>query len=219
MIDKLMQQRNRIDITMTIKSGMVHWPSDPPVRISHMKNMDKGDANNVSLIYMGAHAGTHIDAPLHFIAGGKSLDEMPFDATIGRARVLAIKDRVCITPRELKAYRIKRGERILFKTANSNHWKTNKFIKNFVYISPAAAEYLVSKRVRTVGIDYLSVGGYHNDSVQTHRILLGAGIWVIEGLNLKAVKPGYYDLICLPLKILNSDGAPARAVIFPRAKA
>jgi arylformamidase len=219
MMNKHMRQRKWIDITLTIKSGMVHWPRDPVVRISRRQNMDKGDINNVSLISMGAHTGTHIDAPLHFIAGGESLEKMPFNATIGKARVLAIKERRCIRPEELIPYRIKRQERIIFKTANSNYWERGKFIKNFVYISAEAAEYLVSRGARTVGIDYLSVGGYHKESAQTHRILLEAGIWIIEGLNLKGVKPGDYDLICLPLKILNSDGAPARAVIFPRAKA
>jgi len=213
-----MQQRKWIDITVTIKSGMIHWPCEPVVRIKRRQNMDKKDSSNVSFISMSAHTGTHIDAPLHFIASGKGLDRMPFNATLGKVRILEIKDRQCIKPKELIPYRIKPKERIIFKTVNSNYWKVNKFIKNFVYISPEAAGYLISRKVCTVGIDYLSVGAYHKDGAQTHRILLKAGIWIIEGLNLKGVKPGYYDLICLPLKILNSDGAPARAIISPRSK-
>ena len=211
-----MEERGWIDISVTIKSGMARWPSDPEVRISRRKDMAKGDIDNVSLISMGAHAGTHMDAPLHFIKRGRSLDKMPLDATIGPARVLSIKDRKRITPEELIPYRIKQGERLIFKTSNSGFLKTDKFRKDFVYICPETAEYLVSKRVRTVGIDYLSVGGYHKDGALTHRTLLQAGIWIIEGLDLKGVKPGDYDLICLPLKILNSEGAPARAILTKR---
>ena len=213
MTNKPTNKRNWIDISVMIKSDMVHWPTDQPVLVSRVKDMNKNCTSNVSLVSMTVHAGTHLDAPFHFIAGGRSLDMMPLDATIGKARILLIKDKQCIRPKELIPYRIKRGERIIFKTRNSHYWKMNKFKKDFVYISPEAAEYLVSKRVCTVGIDYLSVGGYHNSGAQTHRILLESGIWIIEGLNLKGVKPGNYNLICLPLKILNSDGAPARAVI------
>jgi len=175
--------------------------------------MDGGDKDNVSFIKMGSHTGTHMDAPLHFFARGKALDRMPFSATIGLARVLAIRDKHRIEVEELKPYLIKSGERIIFKTKNSSFWKTNAFQTDFVYIPSEAAAYLVSLGIRTVGVDYLSVGGYHKDGAETHRILLKAGIWIIEGLNLSGVAPGEYDLICLPLKILNSDGAPARTIM------
>lgn len=175
--------------------------------------MDKGDADNVSFVSMGCHAGTHMDAPLHFVSKGMSLDKMPLDAAVGPARVIKIQDSECIRQGELRQYRIRRGERILFRTRNSRYWRTAAFIKNFVYISPEAAQYLAAQGVRTVGVDYLSVGGYHRGGAETHRELLKAGIWIIEGLDLTRVKPGKYDLICLPLKILNSDGAPARAII------
>lgn len=208
-----MQNSKWIDISVTIRSGMVHWPGDPAVHITRTKNIDKGDKDNVSFIKMGSHTGTHMDAPLHFIKKQKGLDEVPLDAVIGPVRVLEIKDKHSIGVKELKSYSIKSGERIIFKTKNSSYWKRSVFRKDFVYIPSEAAAYLVSSGVRTVGVDYLSAGGYHKDGAQTHKILLKAGIWIIEGLNLSAVKPGDYNLICLPLKIFNSDGAPARAII------
>lgn len=211
-----MKKNEWIDISVTIKSGMVHWPGDPAVRVTRTQNMDKGDNDNVSLISMGSHTGTHMDAPRHFFAGGKSLDKMPFSAAIGPARVLGITNTQCITVEELKRSRIKRGERILFKTRNSFFWKTDVFQKDFVYISKEAAEYLLHAGICVVGVDYLSVGGYQKDGAKTHKAILGAGIWIIEGLNLFGVKPGNYDLFCLPLKVLDSDGAPARAIIRPR---
>jgi arylformamidase len=139
---------------------------------------------------------------------------MPLDATIGPARVIQIRAEESITPAELKPYRIRRGERILFKTRNSARvWKTDEFDEDFVYISKEAAQNLAELGVRTVGVDYLSVGGFRRDGVETHRALLGAGIWIIEGLNLSGVKPGKYELLCLPLKVLGGDGAPARAIL------
>ncbi len=191
---------------------MVRWPSDPAVEVRRVRDMGKGDSSTLSRICMGAHSGTHMDAPLHFIRSGKSVDRLPLDAVIGPARVVGIKDRKQITPAELARHRIHRGERILLKTANSGYWKAGGFRKDFVSISPEAAAYLAACRVRTVGIDYLSVGAYGNGSA-THRTLLAAGIWIIEGLDLSGIRPGSHRLICLPLKITGSEGAPARAVI------
>ena len=211
-----LRNKKWIDVSILLTSGMVHWPSDPSVTIKRTKNMDRGDRCNVSHLSMGSHTGTHMDAPLHFLRNGKSLDRMPLAATIGEARVIEIKDPESIKPQELKKYKIRRGERILFKTRNSSgslKWKRKEFDKNFVYIGKEAAAYLAKIRVQTVGVDYLSVGGFYKDGLATHHALLGAGIWIIEGMNLSKVKAGRYQLICLPLKILNSDGAPARAVL------
>lgn len=210
-----MKNNEWIDISLTIKSAMAHWPGDPAVHIKRTKNMDAGDKDNVSFIKMGSHTGTHIDAPLHFIKKGKGSDKMPLDAVLGPVRVLGIRDKHHIGVKELKSYSIRSGERIIFKTRNSSYYKTGVFRKDFVYIPSETALYLASLGVRTIGVDYISVGGYHKDGALTHKILLKAGIWIIEGLNLYGVKPGDYDLICLALKILNSDGAPARAIIRP----
>jgi arylformamidase len=195
---------------------MVSWPGDPPARISHALDMERGDPCTVSLLEMGAHTGTHMDAPAHFVRGGIGIDALPLDAAIGAARVIPIRDRKSVKTDELVRHRVRRGERVLFKTRNSDHcWDTDSFVEDFVYVSATAAQYLVERRVRLVGVDYLSVGGFRADGVETHQALLQAGIWIIEGLNLKPVRPGRGQLVCLPLKIAGGAGAPARALVRP----
>jgi arylformamidase len=203
-----------IDVSVTLKTAMVNWPGDPPVRFSHASSIERGDPATVSLLEMGAHTGTHMDAPAHFVRGGIGIDAMPLDAAVGTARVIAIRDRESIKVEELLEHSIQRGERILFKTYNSEHcWDTAEFVEDFVYLSAPAAEHLVERQVRLVGIDYLSVGGFSADGVETHQALLNAGVWIIEGLDLKQVRPGSVELVCLPLKIAGGDGAPARALV------
>jgi arylformamidase len=205
-----------IDISVPLYTGMVHWPDNPAVRIERMLDLTRGDAANVSVIELGAHTGTHMDAPRHFYADGAGLDEMPLDAALGPARVIRIEHPQAILPAELEAHNLQAGERVLFRTQNSKRcWNTDQFVEDFVYISAAAAQFLVDRQVRTVGVDYISVGGYVYDGVETHQILLGAGLWLIEGLNLAAVEPGAYELICLPLRVVGADGAPARAILRP----
>lgn len=205
-----------IDISVPLHTGMAHWPDNPPVLIERMEDIDRGDTANVSKLSLGAHTGTHMDAPVHFFPHGKGIDTMPLTATIGLARVIEIKDSESIKPDELRSHHIQRGERILFKTRNSTRcWQTDDFVKDFVYISHEAAQYLAAQQIQAVGVDYLSVGGFYKDGVETHHALLSAGIWIIEGLNLSSVEPGTYELICLPLRITGSDGAPARAILRP----
>ena len=204
-----------IDVSVRLRSGMIHWPDNPPVRIERMLDIERGDVANVSTISMGSHTGTHMDAPLHFIRDGKGLDEMPFDATMGRARVIEISDQISIMADDLRHHDIRKGERILFKTRNSVRRRAadDAFDEDFVFVSQEAARFLARRGVLTVGVDYLSVGGFREDGEETHRALLGAGIWVIEGLDLSGVAPGEYELICLPIKVRRSDGAPARAIL------
>jgi arylformamidase len=203
-----------VDVSVPLRSGMVHWPDNPPVRIERMLDIERGDVANVSTISLGSHTGTHMDAPIHFVRGGEGMDRMPLDATMGLARVIEIQDPTSIKPDELDPHGIGRGDRVLFKTRNSSlAWWTRDFIEDFVYVSQEAARYLAERGVRTVGVDYLSVGGFYSDGVETHRALLGAGIWVIEGLDLSGVEPGEHELICLPLKVEGGDGAPARALL------
>ena len=207
-------KKNWIDISVPLRDGMVHWPGDPAVRIRKILSIRKGDAADVSYLSMGSHTGTHMDAPAHFISGKKTIDQMPFDATVGPARVIEIRDGQAVRAEELEQKKIQPRERILFKTRNSPRcWKSKKFVKDFVYISESAAKFLAQRRVRMVGVDYLSVGGFFDDGARVHRILLSAGIWIVEGLNMTGVAPGRHDLACLPLKILGGDGAPARAAI------
>ncbi len=203
-----------IDVSVTLRNGMVGWPGDPVARISHVLEIERGDPCTLSLLEMGAHAGTHMDAPAHFVASGVGIDRMPVNAALGPARVVAIDDPESIKIDELARHQIRPGERILFKTRNSaGPWETSAFAEDFVYLSAAAARYLVERQVGLVGIDYLSVGGFSADGVETHQALLKAGVWIIEGLYLKDVAPGPVELICLPLKIAGGDGAPARALV------
>lgn len=203
-----------IDISLPLRSGMVHWPGDPTVRIERVRDIGKGASHNLSEIAMGSHSGTHIDAPLHFLKKGAGIDAMPFTITNGRARVISIENSDIIDVAEIEPYHIEKGERVLFKTKNSSQdWKSGRFTENFVYLSEKAAVYLAKIRINVVGIDYLSIGGYHRNGAETHRTLLEAGIWIIEGLDLSAAAPGEYDLVCLPLKIENGEGAPARAAL------
>lgn len=207
-----------IDISVPLRTGMGHWPGDIPVSIRQTANIKKGDVANVRVLSLSAHTGTHMDAPLHFIDDGESIDRMPFDATIGPARVIAITNEQFITRAELEPHDPQPGERLLFKTANSSRsWQNCRyFLKQFVHIRAEAATFLASRKVRTIGIDYLSIGGYDTDGVETHQILLGAGVWAIEGLDLSNVEPGEYDLVCLPLKVAGGDGAPSRAIVRKR---
>jgi arylformamidase len=209
-----LSSRGWIDVTIPLRTGMARWPGDPGVRIERRLNIDRGDADNLSAISMSAHTGTHMDAPLHFLKSGKAMDEMPLSAVMGPARVIEIADPESIKPGELLRHKIRRGERILFKTLNSSRVRAaDAFFKDYVHISKEAASLLATRRIRTVGIDYLSVGGYKRGGVQTHVTLLKAGIWIIEGLDLFEVKPGNYDLVALPLKIAGGDGAPARVLL------
>ena len=203
-----------IDVSIPLHNGMVYWPDDAPFERKESMTIAAGDEVNLSQFSSSVHLGTHMDAPRHFLASGKGIETMPIEATVGPARVIAIQDPERIEVREVKPHRLAEGERVLFKTRNSAHcWKTDEFQKKFVYIPADCAAYLAECGIRTVGVDYLSVGGFDVDGPETHRTLLAAGIWIIEGLNLEHVEPGDYELVCLPLKIVGSDGAPARAIL------
>ena len=207
---------NWIDISLTIHPGMPYWPDNPAVEIEPSQCLAHGDVCNVSKLTIGTHTGTHVDGINHFIKGGMGIDKMPLDATIGKARVIEIKDPKQITVAEIEPHDIQEGERILFKTRNSDRaLTTDKFLEDFVHISTDAANYLAEKKVRTVGVDYLSVGGYQGNVVEVHHALLGSGIWAIEGLNFARVEPGEYELICLPIKLKDGDGGLARAILKP----
>jgi arylformamidase len=205
-----------IDISVPLRSGMVHWPGDPEVKIERVRDAEKGDRNTLSEVCMGAHTGTHMDAPLHFIRGGAGIDRLPLDLAMGQVRIIEIDDVESIKPRELEKHHISRGERILFKTRNSSHvWQSSSFIENFVFISVEAARFIIERGLSFIGIDYLSVGGYQRDGSEVHKALLAAGIWIIEGLDLSKVSAGQYEMVCLPLRIVDGDGALARAIVRP----
>ncbi len=202
-----------IDISVALSDDFVHWPGDPDVKIRQVKEREK-DGSNSTKIEMMAHTGTHIDAPRHFINDGATIDQMPLSAMIGRAKVIHIQDPNVIKKGELQRHNISKGDRILFRTKNSDRrWDELPFLEKFVYLETAAAEYLAETGVRLVGIDYLSVSGYKMNDEEVHNALLGAGIWIIEGLDLSQAEEGDYNMICMPVKIHGSDGAPARVAI------
>lgn len=207
-----------IDISRPMKNAMVCWPGDPAPVIELAAEIGKnGAVCNVTKITCSAHTGTHMDSMRHFVADGITMEQMPLDAVIGPARVIEI-DAPLIERQHLEAYRPKRGERLLFKTSNSSlRWNDDDFHTDYVAVDDSAAKYLVECGVMTVGLDYLSIAPW-KDLVSTHITLLTAGVWIIEGLDFRNVEPGEYDLVCLPLKIEGSDGAPARAVLRKRAK-
>lgn len=202
------------DITLPLRNGMAGWPGDAPFEITRDLKMEDGAVCNLSRLSLSAHAGTHMDAPRHFIAQGAAMEEAPLDMLMGSCRVVLLDCADQITARDLEPLSLRRGERGLFKTRNSRRdWSGEPFDKDFVSIRQDAAEHLVACGVAFVGVDYLSIGGYEKDGAATHQIILGAGIWVVEGLRLLDIHPGKYEMICLPLKIVGADGAPCRVLI------
>jgi arylformamidase len=202
-----------IDVTVPIRGGMVHWPGNPEVVVAQTQHLRRGDPATVSFVSLGVHTGTHVDAPVHFLLDGAPVDSLPLDPLIGSARVLDMDELGRIRPSDLEDRDIRAGERLLFKTRNSRFWKSSgDFRPDYTCLTPEAARWLVQRGVRTVGIDYLSVAPM-DEAPETHEPLLAAGICVIEGLDLSAVEPGVYDLICLPLRLEGLDGAPARVIL------
>lgn len=204
------------DISLTISPEMIVWPGDPAVNLERVSKIEDGGEANISRLAMGVHTGTHVDAPYHFLADGETVENVPLKLLTGRAYVVHVPDEVdLITAEVLENSGIPpRTRRILFRTRNSQIWKRNtkRFQKNYVAISADGAEYLAERKVKVVGVDYLSVAPF-DDVVPTHEILLQAGIVIIEGLNLSEVSQGRYTLYCLPLKLAKADGAPARAIL------
>ncbi len=204
-----------IDISWPISPEMTAYKDKNIVFFNRTKTFDH-DHVREALVTIGTHSGTHIDAPAHFLATGATIDQQPLAPLVGLCRVLDLTHCIeKITTQDLVLHDIKPGERILCKTRNSDVEPTACFNPAFVFIDKTASEYLASCKILAVGIDYLGVErGQPNH--ETHIVLLGAGIAVIEGLRLAAVQPGAYDLICLPLLMNGLDGAPARAILLQR---
>ena len=206
------------DVTVPISASTPVYPGDPGVEIVQWSAIADGDAANVTLLHFGAHTATHVDAPAHFIEGAGRVNSLPLDALIGPALVVSISDDVdAIEAGHLSAHDLANVTRVLFKTRNSDFWSDTScgFRKDFTHLAPSAARLLVASGVRLVGIDYLSVEKFEPERHITHEILLSHGVVILEGLDLREVAAGSYELICLPLKIAGGtgDGAPARAVL------
>ena len=204
------------DVSVSMSPMLPVYPGDPPMSIEPVMEIAKGAVANVSRLSFGNHTGTHVDPPLHFIQGGKTVDQLDLNVLYGPARVVDMtRVEQEIHASDLERARIpKRATRLLFKTRNSETWDRVEFQKDFVAIGWDAADWLVDHGVELVGIDYLSVEAFGVAEFHTHKTLLGAEIIALEGLNLKDVKPGNYTLVCLPLKIKDGDGAPARTILI-----
>jgi arylformamidase len=206
------------DITLNITPTLPIWPGDPAIQVERISKMEEGANANVTRMNMGVHIGTHVDAPFHFLGGNApTVEQMPLNVLIGRVYVLHIPDKVDVINATLLQQSAipPRTRRLIFKTRNSAYWARGEttFQTDFVALDESGAQYLVAKGIKLVGIDYLSIAPFH-DSTPTHRTLLGAGVVILEGLDLTQVSPGRYSLYCLPMKLAGSDGAPARAILI-----
>lgn len=206
------------DVSVPLKTQMPVYPGDPAIEFEQWAALGQGDAANVTMLHFGAHTGTHIDAPSHFIAGAPPVSSISLDILIGAARVVEIAPEVqAIEAHHIESARLAGATRVLFKTRNSEFWSdaAGKFRTDFTYLAPDAAEALVELGVRLVGIDYLSVEKFQSADFATHLTLLGRGVVIVEGLDLREVLAGDYELFCLPLRLADGtgDGAPARVVL------
>lgn len=206
------------DISVAISATMPIWPGDPIPNLGRISRIEEGAEANVTYIQMGAHSGTHIDAPFHFLGDGyATVDRIPLDLMLGPAYVADFPgDLDMITSEALVSANIPQGvERLLLKTRNSEFWQpgSGEFRADYTALTPDAASELITKGIRVLGMDYLSVAPFA-DPAPTHRILLKAGVLIIESLDLSQVESGYYDLYCLPLKLMGTDGAPARVILI-----
>ncbi|HKB66564.1 MAG TPA: cyclase family protein [Pyrinomonadaceae bacterium] len=206
------------DVSVPLSANTPTYPGDPGIAIKHWMRMADGNHANVSSINFGLHSGTHVDAPAHFIEGGAKVDSMPLDSLLGEAEVIEVAPHIDVIDKGfVAAHCLSRSQRVLFKTRNSVYWGDTErgFHEDYVYIDPDAASWLVESGVKLVGIDYLSVEKFDSDSFPTHLAFLSSGIVIVEGLDLRAVPAGRYELLCLPLKIAGGggDGAPARVIL------
>jgi arylformamidase len=203
------------DITVPFSTELPVYPGDPAVQISQVASLAAGDICTVSHLSFGSHTGTHVDPPAHFVAGRATLDQLSLEVLIGPARVVDVGEIRTIDLAAIEAAHLVGVERVLFKTRNSRLWQqgAHEFEREFVYLETNAAERLVELGVKLVGIDYLSIEKFNFDQPTTHYALLGHDVVIVEGLNLAEVAAGDYELICLPMKIKNGDGGPARVVL------
>jgi len=204
-----------LDVTVPITNSMPVWPGDPQVRLSPKSHLSRDKSHTVKLtaIEMGSHTGTHVDAPYHFVEGGKRLHEIPLEQLTGKATVLEIAGVRSIGLGDLEHLKWDGIERVLFKTDNSKHWQDGKFYEEFIYLEPDGAEFLVQRGIQLVGIDYLSIDKFKSEKHPTHFALLTQDIVILEGLNLSKVPAGEYTLFALPLNLQDADGAPSRVIL------
>ena len=203
-----------VDVSVLLAPGIPIYPGNPEFEVTPVHRIADGDSANNSKLVMGTHTGTHVDAPLHFFDGRPGVDGMALELLIGRARVIDLPHRGGITEAHLAAAGLREDIRVLLRTPNSALWNTTQgFRTDYTYLTEGGARFLVDQGVKVVGVDYLSVEQYKKAGAPAHKALLGSGLIIIEGLNLSEAEAGQYEMYCLPLRLANGDGAPARVVL------
>lgn len=202
-----------IDVSVPLDAQLPTYPHNTPFSLEAIKRIARGDSSNVSTLHMSAHSGTHVDAPRHFFDEGAGTESLPLELLMGRTRVIEVGSRTGVTAEDLAGFDLSDDIRVLIKTHNSQLWGSPEFHTDYVGVTQSGAKHLVDHGIKVVGVDYLTVEVFKNPGAPAHHALLGAGTIVIEGLDLRDVEPGIYDMCCLPLRIVGSDGAPARVVL------
>ena len=202
-----------IDVSVPIDGNLPTYPGNVPFSLEPTKRISSGDSSNVSAVHMSVHSGTHVDAPRHFFDHAPGVDALPLEMLMGRTRVVEVTSRRGIGPDDLSSVDLSEELRLLIKTHNSRFWGSAEFQTGYVGVTDAGARHLIEHGIKVLGVDYLSVEEFKKPGAPAHHVLLGGGTIVIEGLNLRDVEPGVYDMYCLPLRIVGADGAPARVVL------
>ncbi len=206
-----------IDISLPITESLVVWPGEQGLRVTTVRAFPQ-DPVHVSDLAIGAHTGTHVDAPMHFLPNGKPLEKVPLDNLVGPCRVLNVQEgrrkKEEVKLEDLKPFNIKKGERLLFNLGNGARLLKKEFDQNYIAIGNDAARFLAAQKTKLVGVDYLSVERRGNPGHPVHVSLLKAGTAIVEGLNLRNVKPGNYTLVCLPLRMVGVEASPVRAILM-----
>jgi arylformamidase len=206
-----------IDVSLPVGPDLLTWPGDPGIEVQPAKRIARGDPSNVSELRIGTHTGTHVDPPVHFVEGADPIDRVPLDVLFGDAVVADLTGAGAIGPSELEELDLRDGtERLLCKTKNSELWTRGRveFPDDYVAVTPEGARWIVDRGLRLVGVDFLSVEARGAEGHPVHTTLLENGVIIVEGLDLSAVEPGPYTFACLPLRIADGDGGPARAMLF-----
>ncbi len=208
------------DISVPVSDSLLIWPGDPAVQVTRISRLEEGDTSTVSQLRMTTHSGTHIDAPAHFLPDAPGLEDISLHVLVGPAMVVDAGEAGALSEETLAAASIPQDtDRLLFRTRNSERWSGaggEEFFPDYVGVTEDGAQWLVSRGVRLIGVDYLSVAAYRENTA-THRILLEAGVVLLETISLRHISPGKYHLVCLPLKLVGSEAAPARAILIEGA--
>jgi arylformamidase len=202
-----------IDVSVPLDASIPTYPGNTPFNLEAVKRLARGDSSNLSTLHMSAHAGTHVDAPRHFFDTAAGADALPLELLLGRTHVVEISSRKAIGAEELAGVDLTEDVRVLFKTHNSQLWGSTRFHQDYIGVNESGARHLIDRGIKVVGVDYLSVEEFKTPGAPAHHVLLGGGAIVIEGLNLRDVEPGIYEMMCLPLRLVGADGAPARVLL------